>query len=736
MRTFGQRLGRTVVVTACGVASMGCSLRRSDPVPQGNSAIAQSQSAPKSADPAAAVSTQAGQWVFSAGFKNGWQDWGWAPHETAADGHVIFKLNNWGGWILAKPDNDATFGAVKFRVHPPQGPVDFLRIQLLAEGATFPGIDIGEAHVKASNDGWFDVNVSFDELNPSGIPFDRIVIQARRVLEPVPIGFDSIELVPPSPVQLNRGTDGPRVAVEVTVDCRASTTKVSPYIYGFAYNAFNDEKTQAAQWLLGGTIRRWGGNTTSTYNWEIGAWNTGNDWYFENHAISHAKVLAENAAHSVATSLTVPIMGWVSKDQTSSSFPVSVFGRQESTDNWRPEAGNGKDPSGKLLKPASPTRVYQPTTPEYVKRWVQAIRKEDASRGSRSVWMYILDNEPMIWSSTHRDVHPEPLSYDELVSRTIAYGTAVREADPEAIIAGPAEWGWTNYLYSAKDMDNGGPSVRIDRRAHGDLPVVAYYLKALAEHEKKTGTRVLNVLDLHGYPYADKVGTSDGSPQVAELRLRSTRGYWDPTYTDESWVREPVKLLPRMKEWVDTYYPGTGISIGEWSYGGETHMSGGLATAEGLGRFAQFGVTSAFYWTYPPANSPTMWAFRAYRDFDGKGGKFQDYYTPSQVLSKTSANVSVFASRDESGSRLVALVLNLSPKERAQATLDLSSCGTKVSSTSAYSYKGDPKGFVASPSAAKGVAITVDVMPYSINVLDIRLDAPTPVVRSTQKTLY
>ena len=119
--------------------------------------------------------------------------------------------------------------------------------------------------------------------------------------------------------------------------------------------------------------------------------------------------------------------------------------------------------------------------------------------------MYILDNEPSLWWTNHRDVHPEPLSYDELVQRTIDYGTAIREADPEAVIAGPAEWGWTNYFYSPKDQAAGPLVLRPDRRAHGDFPLVAYYLKALAEHQKKTGVRVLDVFDLHAYPTADNV---------------------------------------------------------------------------------------------------------------------------------------------------------------------------------------------------------------------------------------
>ena len=29
-------------------------------------------------------------------------------------------------------------------------------------------------------------------------------------------------------------------------------------------------------------------------------------------------------------------------------------------------------------------------------------------------------------------------------------------------------------------------------------------------------------------------------------------------------------LMPRMKEWIDQNYPGRGISIGEWNFGGES----------------------------------------------------------------------------------------------------------------------------------------------------------------------
>jgi hypothetical protein len=328
----------------------------------------------------------------------------------------------------------------------------------------------------------------------------------------------------------------------------------------------------------------------------------------------------------------------------------------------------------------------------------------------------------MLWSTGHRDVHPEPLGYDELLQRTIAYATAIREADPDALIAGPAEWGWTGYMYSGKDQAAGNLALHPDRRAHGDMPVVAWYLKQLAEHEKKTGKRLLDVFDLHGYPYADKVGGDASDPETAAVRVRTTRMLWDPSYVDESWVKEPVRLIPRMHEWVDQNYPGRGIMIGEWNFGGENHMSGALATAEAFGRYAQGGVTAAFYWVYPPPNSPVMYAFRAYRNFDEKGGRFLDWSMPTTAV----ANTSLFASRDDSGSHIVAVALNTSKQAAVTAHVDLASCGKGVT-YQAYSYAGSASGFLSgTPVKTPNSAFDQALPPYSITVLDIQVTDAIP----------
>jgi hypothetical protein len=230
---------------------------------------------------------------------------------------------------------------------------------------------------------------------------------------------------------------------------------------------------------------------------------------------------------------------------------------------------------------------------------------------------------------------------------------------------------------------------------------------------------------VHFYPAADLgVGTGGATdPAAAAMRIRSTRALWDPTYVDESWIDEPVRLLPLLREWIADNYPGRGISLGEWSFGAEHHMSGALATAEALGRFGTEGVHSAYYWTYPPDRSPTYWAFRAYRNFDGTGGRFLDTSVP---VVGTADLASLFASRD--GARLVAVLLNFSPASPVEAEVRLDGCGP-VNASRTLVFAGGPDGFRAGARPhGDGDRLAVEAPPYSITVIDVTL-APPPQPR-------
>lgn len=511
--------------------------------------------------------------------------------------------------------------------------------------------------------------------------------------------------------------------VAMRIHCEAEGRPVSPWIYGIGARPGGEG---SVPWHLGASARRWGGNHTSRYNWELGdAWNAGKDWYFENvdydglPGPAHRRFIEAGRAHGLATVLTVPMIGWVAKDSTSSGFPVSVFGPQRAVDPNHPDRGNGVTVSGALINPGSPERTSVAMPAAGIGRWVQDERARDGA-GERGVLAYILDNEPTLWSDTHRDVHPNPLSYDELLARTLEYASAIRAADPGALIAGPAMWGWTAYFYSG--VDTAAYPSHPDQDAHGGVPLIPWWLRGIAREERRTGTRLLDLLDVHFYPQGANlgIGTRGGTdPGTAARRLRSTRALWDPTYEDESWIGEAVELVPRLERWISAERPGLGISIGEYNFGAEGHMSGGLAVAEVLGRLGQLGVASAYYWDVPAPESPAFWAFRAFRNFDGQGAMFLGESVPAD---SSSPLASIFASRDRAKGQMVLVLLGLDPRSDTDVLIDARSCG-RVTRARSFVYADGLAGFVPAeaPHGGDGGLLTSSLPAYSMMVLDLQM---------------
>jgi hypothetical protein len=617
------------------------------------------------------------------------------------------KFNGFGGIILKRRVPPPPAEQLVFRIKAPSSYGDFLAVAFKSEALgeeTFPRVRVRPDHVTDVGGGWKRITVPVSELNPEGVSYDRIVLQAATSVGGDWVLLDQIALTGGSgtgPAAVRSGG-----TVQLSVRCDRPTTRINPMIYAIA----------AGVWTTGETAHRVGGNPMTRLNWDRGnLWNAGSDWFFENVQADNGiwDWIDETFKKGVKMAVVVPMIGWVAKDGTSVGFPKSRFPEQRKFDQHRPEAGDGFRPDGAPIAPGPPTLTSVAAPPAKIREWVQKARQLDAARGGRGIDMYMLDNEPGLWDKTHRDVHPDPVGYDELLDRTIQYGTAIRSADPDAVIAGPTVWGWPQYFTSSKDRRSGlmGP----DRVMHGGVPLLAWYLRKLAEHERKTGVRILDVLDVHYYPQAEGVGSSRTDAATAALRLRSTRSLWDPAYEDESWINDNIQLIPRLKEWIAENYPGRGISLGEWSFGAEGHISGGLATAEALGRFGQYGLTSAFYWRSLKEGTPAYHGFRACHNFAGQGGRFRDLSVPTTEAK----DVSLFASRDEDGSHLTLIVLNRDPGVAVQASVDIATCGT-ASSARAYQYSGGKAGFVEKPPAGKaGASVGAALPPYSITVLDL-----------------
>ena len=156
--------------------------------------------------------------------------------------------------------------------------------------------------------------------------------------------------------------------------------------------------------------------------------------------------------------------------------------------------------------------------------------------------------------------------------------------------------------------------------AHGDLPLTDGYLPQMRDYEQAQSARLLDYVDLHYYAQATGVALEPaGDVATQALRLRSTRSLWDPDYADESWIGEPVRLIPRIRDWVANNYPGTKLAISEYNWDGFGHVNGALAQADVLGFFGREPLDLATLWTAPEPDNPVAYAFRLYRNYDGAG---------------------------------------------------------------------------------------------------------------------
>ncbi|MEU8180804.1 glycoside hydrolase family 44 protein [Micromonospora sp. NPDC049047] len=503
----------------------------------------------------------------------------------------------------------------------------------------------------------------------------------------------------------------------LTVDTTAARHQISPYIYGMN---FADEALARDLRL---PVHRYGGNATTRYNFRADTTNRAADWYFENipndnpapadlpNGSETDRFVQRNKATGAATVMTVPMLGWIAKDRSRAcGFSVAKYGPQESTDQWAPDCGNGKKPDGSPVTGNDPKDTSIAVGPEYVTDFVNHLKGQFGAAADGGVQFYNLDNEPDLWHSTHRDVRPAGLGYDELRDRTYEYAAAIKAADPGAKTLGPVGWGLNSIFYSGLDQDTcsrtGCWSNPPDKAAHGGQDLGPWYLDRMREYEQQHGTRILDYFDVHLYPQQSGVlGDAAGDANTQALRLRSTRQLWDPTYVDESWINQPVRYIPRLRELVDKHYPGTKIAMTEYNWGGYGSLNGALAQADVLGIFGREGLDLATLWTAPTADQPVANAFRVYRNYDGKGGAFGE--TSVQATSADQGKLAVYAAERRADKALTVVVVN---KTGDDLTSPIALTGASASTAQVYRYSGaDLAGVVREadqPVTASGLTAT------------------------------
>lgn len=517
-------------------------------------------------------------------------------------------------------------------------------------------------------------------------------------------------------------------SVHVTVDVLSNRHAISPLIYGVSFPPDTNYITDS-----GATLVRWGGNAATRYNWQNFDTNAASDWYFSNRTAGNPPLYADSAqfVSNIAGAggfplMTIGMLPWVAKDASSYSFSVAKYGAQCGVNPFNSDDGNGvatdcqtnltgNDPKDAHVPLLDQPGNNDPAGSVYRSQWVAALAK---SFGTAPHY-YDMDNEIDIWGSTHRDVHPNPSGYEELRDTFLTEAHGVKTWDPSAVRFGPVSCCWWFYWNGANNND---------KAAHGGVDFLPWFLNEVYWRDQISGTRSLDVLDIHSYP--DSPSTSGWTQaQIQALDLRLFRDWWDPTYVSESgsinqpWATQtqPNKTIPfripRMRALVNTIYPGTPLSMTEWNVdlSSAENIDIALADADAYGIMGRERVTYATRWVAPDSAHPTYQALKLFRNYDGQHHGFGTM----SVSATHDANPDLFSSYaalNSTGTMLTVLVLNKDPQNTVQAQVALN--GFTPSQATKYTLSGaSPTSIVASP--AQGWSGTVSLAPYSATLFVI-----------------
>lgn len=468
----------------------------------------------------------------------------------------------------------------------------------------------------------------------------------------------------------------------IQIDAAKNRHPIDPRIYGITW------ATTAQVEDLNAPTNRHGGTPTTRYNWAANADNRGNDWFFESIGYGSA-VPGAFADDFIGTSktgggepmMTVPMIDWIAKlgpnRSTLSSYSVKKYGAQTDRDPNSPDFGNGTlKATNKPITNNDPNDANTPNSVDYQRQWLKHLIEKWGTSQNGGVRYYGLDNEPGLWHSSHRDVQPVGIKMDDFIKKALDFSAMIKEEDPNAIVTGPEEWGWSGYFYSDYDQQYGSEhnfQSFPDRAAHGNVEYSAWLLDQFHKYEVANGKRLLDIFTLHYYPQSGEFFTSGADAITTSMQLlrnESTRSLWDPNYKDKSWMDDYVKLIPRMKQWVNTYYPGTQIGLTEYNWGAENHINGATAQADVLGILGREGVDVANRWTTPETNTPTYNAMKLYRNYDGKKSTFGDM-SVSVDNGPNPDQTAVFAAERTSDGAMTVMVVNKVLAGETPLTLNL-----------------------------------------------------------------
>jgi hypothetical protein len=465
--------------------------------------------------------------------------------------------------------------------------------------------------------------------------------------------------------------------VVITVNAAQDKHAVSPYIYGR-----NQTFDQPAQFYKDAGLRLArmnGGNNATKYNWRKKI-SSHPDWYNNVYAEDWdtASQNIQSNFPGMKAMWAFQLLGKVASN-TSNNFNDWDFNHAQYWKgvNWNLAGGGIPDTSAAATKP-----LKEGNAALYTEDW-----PADSSVGILNHWFgpgglglnkdqfvyWNMDNEVDIWNGTHDDVMPSLISASEFMDKFITLAKKARAIFPRIKICGPvttSEWQWYKW---------GTESITINGKYYCWLE---YFIKRCADEEKASGIRVLDVFDLHNYPYYP---SDNAALQLHRMYydqtydypgangIKTINGGWDPSQTKEY-------IFKRINDWLNQYFgENHGITLGlsEWSPGPSDPNLVSVIYASHLGLFANTGVEYFTPWNWFTGMWETLHLFSLY-------AKTYSVSSTSSVENTVSAYTTInqaadsmtviIVNRDTNASRNMTVNINgFSVSDGSYQTLQLSS---------------------------------------------------------------
>jgi hypothetical protein len=400
--------------------------------------------------------------------------------------------------------------------------------------------------------------------------------------------------------------------ITITVNATQGKRAVSPNIYG--RNEGFDQTTQFYKDAGLRFVRVGGGNNMSAYNWRQKL-DVHPDWFNNVYGDDwdvYAQKINDNFPN-MQSMFAFQLLGRVaSSDQH--NFPDYTY--MQAHPGW---SGNGQnldgggtpDPNGgsKALVDGNIDLFSKPwpadSSVAILDHWFGSKGK-GFNKNQLKYWS--MDNEVDVWNGTHDWAMPTLISASAFLDRYIELAKKAKALSPGIKLCGPvttSEWQW--YKWSNE-------SIWIDGKYYCWFE---YFIKRCADEEKASGIRVLDVFDIHHYPYA---------PTDADA-LQNHRIFYDKNYNypganglytiNGGWDTSSKKeyVFQRVNDWLIKYFgTNNGITLGlsEWSPGPNDPNLASVIYATHLGTFANNGVEYFTPWSWFTGMWETMHLYSRY----------------------------------------------------------------------------------------------------------------------------